>query len=103
MVAILASKGLKIAHCSANNAFVSLAAVKQAVLVAPFPQQIGSAYTTFGSQDAGCLTCCMTGCPSTRSLTGPARVVQDSERKAKREPKETPEELQECEMVFAAF
>ena len=28
---------------------------------------------------------------------------QDSERKAKREPKETAEELHECDMVFAAF
>ena len=30
-------------------------------------------------------------------------TVQDNERKQKREPKETPEELQECEMVFADF
>ncbi len=30
-------------------------------------------------------------------------VVQDNEKKQKREPKETPEELQECEMVFADF
>ena len=32
-----------------------------------------------------------------------ATCVQDSERKAKREPKETAEELHECDMVFAAF
>ena len=30
-------------------------------------------------------------------------LVQDNEKKQKREPKETPEELQECEMVFADF
>ena len=36
-------------------------------------------------------------------LLMPAAGVQDSERKARRDPKETPEELQECEMVFAAF
>ena len=30
-------------------------------------------------------------------------MLQDNERKQKREPKETPEELQECEMVFADF
>ncbi len=29
--------------------------------------------------------------------------VQDNEKKQKREPKETAEELQECEMVFADF
>ncbi|BDA41611.1 cGMP-dependent protein kinase 2 [Coccomyxa sp. Obi] len=31
------------------------------------------------------------------------RELTDNERKQKREPKETPEELQECEMVFADF
>jgi len=30
-------------------------------------------------------------------------MVQENEKKQKREPKETPEELQECEMVFADF
>ena len=30
-------------------------------------------------------------------------AAQDSERKQKREPKETPEELAECEAVFADF
>lgn len=29
--------------------------------------------------------------------------AQDNEKKQKREPKETAEELQECEMVFADF
>ena len=29
--------------------------------------------------------------------------MQENEKKQKREPKETPEELQECEMVFADF
>ena len=29
--------------------------------------------------------------------------AQDNEKKQKREPKETPEELQDCEMVFADF
>ena len=29
--------------------------------------------------------------------------IQENEKKQKREPKETPEELQECEMVFADF
>lgn len=29
--------------------------------------------------------------------------LQDTERKQRKEPKESPEELQECEMVFAAF
>lgn len=29
--------------------------------------------------------------------------VQDNEKKQKREPKETAEELQDCEMVFADF
>ena len=30
-------------------------------------------------------------------------TLQDNEKKQKREPKETAEELQECEMVFADF
>ncbi len=30
-------------------------------------------------------------------------AAQDNEKKQKREPKETAEELQECEMVFADF
>lgn len=30
-------------------------------------------------------------------------LLQDNEKKQKREPKETPEELQECEMVFKDF
>ena len=30
-------------------------------------------------------------------------IIQENEKKQKREPKETPEELQECEMVFADF
>lgn len=29
--------------------------------------------------------------------------MQDNEKKQKREPKETAEELQDCEMVFADF
>ena len=33
----------------------------------------------------------------------PHACVQEAERKQKREPRETAEELQECELVFSEF